>query len=133
MLSETVELSALATEPVPLQTCTTCSAVYVAARLRCAAGHDHELAYLESSGRGAIYSWTVTHVPMNARAQGRTPYVTVLVELEEGVRLMAHLDGDVQSVDFGVPVRVSRVREGQEPFLANALVARFVFDDIEES
>ncbi|MCE4267544.1 Zn-ribbon domain-containing OB-fold protein [Rhodococcus globerulus] len=132
-MNDAIALSALVTEPVHLQICTTCGAVHAAARLRCAAGADHQLARVELSGRGTVYSWTVTHVPMNTWAKGRTPYVTVLVELDEGVRLMAHLDGEAESVNFGVPVRVSRVIEGQEPFLPNALVARFVPTDVEES
>jgi uncharacterized OB-fold protein len=44
----------------------------------------------ESSGRGWIYSWVVSHHPTEPDAE---PRVVVLVELEEGVRLVANLQG----------------------------------------
>ena len=44
----------------------------------------------EVSGRGAVYSWVVSHHPTEPDAE---PRVVVLVDLEEGVRLVANLQG----------------------------------------
>jgi uncharacterized OB-fold protein len=43
-----------------------------------------------SSGRGSIYSWVVSHHPTEPDTE---PRIVVLVELEEGVRLVANLQG----------------------------------------
>ena len=44
----------------------------------------------EASGRGTIYSWVLSHHPTEPDAE---PRVVVLVDLEEGVRLVANLQG----------------------------------------
>ena len=48
------------------------------------------LQWKEASGKGTLYSFTETHVP-TAGFEGRTPYVIGLVELDEGVRIIANL------------------------------------------
>ena len=45
---------------------------------------------VESSGRGSIYSWVLSHHPTEPDAE---PRIVVLVDLEEGVRLVANLQG----------------------------------------
>ena len=43
------------------------------------------------SGRGRIFSWTVTHQPLDPAFA--VPYAVVVVELEEGPRLVGNLLG----------------------------------------
>jgi uncharacterized OB-fold protein len=45
---------------------------------------------VESRGRGTIYSWVLSHHPSSP---DRQPRIVVLVELDEGVRLVANLRG----------------------------------------
>jgi uncharacterized OB-fold protein len=42
----------------------------------------------QASGRGTVYSWIVSHHPTEADA---LPRIVVLVDLEEGVRLVSNL------------------------------------------
>ena len=57
-----------------------------------------------SSGRGSIYSWVVSHHPTEPDAE---PRIVVLVELEEGVRLVANLQGlPWEEVRNDLPVEV---------------------------
>jgi len=60
-----------------------------------------------SSGRGTVYTWTITHqalVPMFAED---LPYAVVVVELEEGVRLVSALRGiDPAAIELNLPVEV---------------------------
>ncbi len=58
----------------------------------------------EASGRGRIHSWIVSHHP----AVGRdAPRVVVLVDLDEGVRLVSNLHGsDAADVANDQPVEV---------------------------
>lgn len=48
------------------------------------------LEWREVSGKGALYSYTVTHVPPRG-FEGSEPYLIGVVELDEGVRMMAPL------------------------------------------
>jgi uncharacterized OB-fold protein len=45
---------------------------------------------IEASGRGTIYSWVVSHHPTEADDE---PRIVILVDLEEGTRLVANLRG----------------------------------------
>ena len=60
------------------------------------------------SGRGTVHSFTVNHQPWNPEVP--TPYVIVLVELEEqpGLRLLSNLVGvEPEDVRIGMAVRVT--------------------------
>ncbi|WP_374024913.1 Zn-ribbon domain-containing OB-fold protein [Mycobacterium sp. HNNTM2301] len=58
---------------------------------------------VESSGRGTVYSYVLPHEPKFPFFE--YPYVVVLVELEEGVRLVSNLtDVNPAEVRTGMPV-----------------------------
>ncbi|CAM3397599.1 Zn-ribbon domain-containing OB-fold protein [Mycobacterium colombiense] len=60
---------------------------------------------IESSGRGTVYSYVMPHEPRFPFFE--YPYVVVLVELEEGVRLVSNLTGvDPSAVTPGLAVQV---------------------------
>ena len=59
---------------------------------------------VRSSGLGSIYSWVVSHHPTEPDAE---PRIVVLVELDEGVRLVANLQGvPWEEVRNDLPVEV---------------------------
>ena len=58
----------------------------------------------ESTGRGTIYTWIQSHHPTEPDA---APRVVVLVELEEGIRMVSNLQGtEIADVRNGMPVEV---------------------------
>jgi hypothetical protein len=58
----------------------------------------------ESTGRGTIHSWIVSHHPSRPDAE---PRIVVLVDLEEGTRLVSNLvDADADGVATGQAVEV---------------------------
>ena len=60
---------------------------------------------VESSGRGTIHSFVVAHHPPLPPFE--YPHVVVLVELEEGTRLVSRLVGTApDDVRIGMPVAV---------------------------
>jgi uncharacterized protein len=62
--------------------------------------------YVVASGLGEVYSFVVHHHPPVPGKE--LPFVVALVELEEGVRLLAELvDVPADDVQIGLPVRVS--------------------------
>src|SRR5690606_35581008 len=57
------------------------------------------------SGRGAIYTFTVTHQPFHVAWSERLPYAVVTVELDEGVRMVSDLPlTDLDEVAIGARV-----------------------------
>ncbi len=63
--------------------------------------------WIESSGRGKVYSWTVNHHGFHSGFKSETPYVTVTADMEEGVRVQAPLVGtDEAEVTIDLAVEV---------------------------
>ena len=83
--------------------CLTCGRAFFYPRPVCPRCLGADLEWRPASGRGTLYSFTVVHrapppPPPPAGAAtgawaGAVPYVVALVDLEEGVRLMANLVG----------------------------------------
>jgi uncharacterized protein len=60
----------------------------------------------EASGNGTLYSWTVTYSPWPGH-EHRVPYICALVDLDEGVRMLANLvNAEPDSLAIGQPVRL---------------------------
>jgi uncharacterized OB-fold protein len=101
-----------AREELRFQRCTGCGTWRHLPRLRCAQCASPEFTWERSSGRGRVYSWTVTHQsPIRAFA-ARAPWAVLVVELEEGVRMVAGLvdaKPDVLRLDLPVEVVFERV------------------------
>jgi hypothetical protein len=72
--------------------------------------------WVEASGRGRVASWTVLHPPVLPVWTDKLPFVVLLVELEEGVRMLGQLvdddgkllktDGTAEGVAIGAPVEL---------------------------
>ena len=86
-----------------IQRCTSCGRLRHPPLPACAACRSFDWDTVESSGRGTIFSFVVTHYP---KVPGfEYPLVVALVELEEGTRLMANVGGiDPADVRIGQPV-----------------------------
>jgi uncharacterized OB-fold protein len=100
------------------QVCRGCGNRQFPPRLACTDCHRADFDWMASSGRGAIYSFTVVHrAPLDA-FKPELPYVIAIVELEEGVRAMMNMRGpDAVDVTIGTPVEVfyERTVEGAPP------------------
>ena len=75
------------------QRCSACSAWRHLPRYRCAKCGSKEWSWQLSSGRGTIFSWTVTHQALLRNFPEAVPYASIVVELEEGVRMVSGLRG----------------------------------------
>jgi uncharacterized protein len=59
------------------------------------------------SGRGTVYSFTIIRQVLHASFAPDVPYVYAIVELEEGVRMIANVVGVAsEQVRVGMPVKV---------------------------
>ena len=57
--------------------------------------------------RGVVWSWTITHRAIDPAFAEQLPYVVVVVEMEEGVRVVGNLRSiEISELRIGLPVAV---------------------------
>jgi hypothetical protein len=97
----------LARHELWLQRCRTCAAVRFHPRAVCPACLGDGVEWVRASGRGTVYSFTVTHQNAAPGFRDEVPYVLALVELAEGPRLLTNVLGCAPGdVRIGMPVEV---------------------------
>ena len=69
---------------------------------------DHEIEWVEVSGNGKIYSFTVSYIPGGSVYYlDKTPYAIGSILLEENVRIMSNIiTNDISSLQIGKKVKV---------------------------
>lgn len=90
-----------------LQHCSECGNVQFYQQAICRkCGSDH-LEHRAASGRGKVHSFSVVHRAPGPAFKGDTPYAVLLVELEEGPRMISSFVGsDPMMVSFDMPVEL---------------------------
>lgn len=90
-----------------LQHCRDCDAVQYYQQAMCrTCGSDH-LEHRPASGRGKVHAFSVVHRAPGPAFKDETPYAVVLVELEEGPRMISRLiDSDLATIDFDLDVEL---------------------------
>jgi len=87
------------------QQCAGCGRLRHPPRPMCPSCHSTEQTMVELAGTGVVYSYSVLHHPQNPAFT--YPVLAVLVELDEGVRILSNLVGtDPGAVSIGLPVEV---------------------------
>ena len=76
-----------------LQRCSGCGRFRHPPRYYCAGCGSPDVEWVPSPGRGRLVSWTVTHFPFDRGWAEELPYATVVVELDEGVRVIGAVEG----------------------------------------
>ena len=75
------------------QCCAQCQRWRHPPRFRCPACGSDQWSWERSSGHGTVFSWTVTHQAPRPAWADLVPYAVLVVELDEGVRVVAGLRG----------------------------------------
>ena len=89
------------------QRCQGCGAWRHVPREMCAECGSWEWTWEASSGRGKVFSWTVVVRALHPAFQADTPYAPVIVEMEEGVRLLSQVvDVEPDALEIDMPVEV---------------------------
>jgi uncharacterized OB-fold protein len=87
------------------QRCTSCDTWRHLPRSMCAQCGSTDWEWAESSGRGRVYSWSISHQAMHPAFADDVPYAVLIVELEEGVRMVSGLRGlPLDQLELGLPV-----------------------------
>ncbi len=90
-----------------LQRCRTCGEFRYYPRALCPYCLSDSTEWVLSSGRGTVYTFTVTYRNQAPGFRDELPYVLAYVELEEGVQLLTNLiDCRPEEVRIGMPVEV---------------------------
>ena len=89
-----------------IQRCRACRKHVFYPRALCTHCHSDKLEWVEASGEGTIYSFTIARRPAGPAFAADVPYVVALIDLKEGPRMMSNIvTRDVESVRIGQKVR----------------------------
>ena len=111
----------LAEEKLMASRCMDCGALHLPPRAICPECYSENLEWTETSGKGKLVGFTVVViVPTFMAEQGfgrNNPYVSGIVELDEGVKISARIiDVDVtkpEEIKIGTPLTVEFVSFGE--------------------
>ena len=101
--------------------CLDCGALHLPPRAVCPKCHSSNLAWVETSGKGKLAGFTVIYIaPSFMVEQGYSrdkPYVSGIVELDEGVKISARITGvdaaSPESIQVGTPLAVDFITVGE--------------------
>jgi uncharacterized protein len=90
-----------------VQRCRGCGLHRFPARDQCSRCLSRESDWVPSAGRGTVFSFAVMHQVYHPGFADAVPYAVVVIELEEGARLISNLvDCPASDVRVGMPVEV---------------------------
>jgi hypothetical protein len=97
-----------------IQRCSSCGRWLWQPRPVCSSCQEPDPAWTRVSGEGFVASWTVIRAPTLPAYADRVPFVILLVQLDEGVRLIGYLvdgegrllrtDGSAEGIRIGMRV-----------------------------
>ena len=82
-------------EAIPYQSCGACGKSQYFRRGFCAACGSANLAEKRASGKGTVYATSIVTRAATPETRAHVPYNIVLVDTEEGFRMMAHGSNDL--------------------------------------
>ena len=91
-----------------IQKCTDCGSHIFYPRIACPDCFSDNVDWVEASGKGTVYAYTVVENNCPSAFVQKVPYVVAVVKLEEGVQLLTNIvDCDPYQVRCDMPVRVT--------------------------
>lgn len=94
-----------------LQRCRTCDGMYHYPRGRCPTCWSSDVEWTDAAGTGTIWTYTIVRQNLAKPFRERVPYALAIVELVEGVRMLAVITGPPIDLAIGRRVRVSFLDE----------------------
>lgn len=91
-----------------IQQCTTCGAVLWPVKLRCSNCLEPTVTWVQASGKGTLYSFTLVHQVFHPGFASEIPYNVAEVDLEEGLRILTNIVGCANDdLQIGMPLVVT--------------------------
>ena len=98
-----------------IQKCDRCDEYQYYPRGICANCWSEDIKWVTSSGKGTVWTYTVTYQNRTPGFAEDVPYVLALVELEEGVKMFTNIIECAPSdVSIGMPVEVTFVQANNQ-------------------
>ncbi|RZL88469.1 MAG: Zn-ribbon domain-containing OB-fold protein [Variovorax sp.] len=93
-----------------IQYCPACARHQFYPRRFCTQCLSNGIEWVQASGRGRVYTYTVCHVAAHPAFEPRVPYAIGMIELDEGVRMLAGIvvadPEHLKHLAIGAPVEV---------------------------
>jgi len=91
-----------------IQQCRDCKKYIFYPRIACTHCSSENIEWVEASGKGTIYSYSVVETNAPSAFMKDVPYVIAIVRLEEGVQMLTNIVGcDPYQVTCDMPVQVT--------------------------
>ena len=91
-----------------IQRCTDCGTYRHYPRPMCPNCGSWNAAWVRVSGKGTVYSYLIAVQPFHPGFAAEAPYAAVIVELDEGVRLVSNMmECTPEEIHIGMPVEVA--------------------------
>ena len=112
--------------------CSNCGTLFVPPRAICIECHGSEMEWVEMKGKGKLAAYTCIAIgpPFMAKEgyDRKHPYVSGVVELEEGVKVVARIEGvdgsKPETIRIGTPLKVEFLHRGEGKDLRTFLAFR---------
>ena len=88
------------------QRCTACGHLRYPPRPTCPQCSSTDLEWQPLSGRGTVYTYAISHQAIHPALEGRVPFTTLIVALEEGLHMTSNLVEGSPPVEIDTPVEV---------------------------
>jgi uncharacterized OB-fold protein len=89
------------------QKCINCGHVRWPPSIACPSCHSFEYEWISAMGKGRIKSYVVYYTVVHPAYKDKVPYITAVVELEEGPRLLTNIvDCGLQDIHYDMKVEV---------------------------
>jgi len=99
---------------IRFQHCSACSTWRHPPRLLCAECGSPDWDWVRSSGQARVFSWTVSHRPLHPDFAGVVPYSIVIVEMDEGPRVVCSVrDIANEELRLDLPVEIGIAAGGK--------------------
>lgn len=102
-----------------IQHCDDCGKNIFYPRKVCPECRSSNLSWIESKGKGTLFSYTITHYGVEQRFASELPYVLCMVDMDEGIRVFSRIVNcrheDIKC-DISVEVVFEEIDGDPEPF-----------------
>lgn len=90
-----------------IQRCTRCDTLQSPGRFACTECGSDALEWVESTGRGTVFTYVIMHQKYHPAFENDIPYNVAVIELEEGPRLVSNVvDVEPEEIEVGMDVDV---------------------------
>jgi uncharacterized OB-fold protein len=91
-----------------IQRCDDCHEHVFYPRVACPHCFSEQLSWVQASGRGSVYSYTVVYNNAPSAFARDVPYVVAVIQLAEGVRMLSNIvQCDLDGLRCDMPVEVT--------------------------